>query len=244
MNYERTVIELTRRPQRRADREYRKPLPARADQAIERVSSIDLRPGDKVVVEASQVIPGDGEVIEGGTLVNEAAITGESAPVIREAGGDRSGVTGGTTVLSDRIIVRISAGPGESFLDQMIALVEGARRQRTPNEIALTLVLTAFSGPKPFPEAEARHLDGNPANNHRTNLVWATHRENEGDKARHGTKPTGARNGMARLTEQDVINIRLDYAELRSLTKTAAKYGIVFQTVSDIINRKSWSHVG
>jgi K+-transporting ATPase ATPase B chain len=117
----------------------------RADQSIERVSSIDLRPGDKVVIEASQVIPGDGEVIEGGAVVNEAAITGESAPVIREAGGDRSGVTGGTTVLSDRIIVRISAGPGESFLDQMIALVEGARRQRTPNEIALTLVLTAFT---------------------------------------------------------------------------------------------------
>ena len=98
-----------------------------------------------MVVDESQVIPGDGEVIEGGALVNEAAITGESAPVIREAGGDRSGVTGGTTVLSDRIIVRISAGPGESFLDKMIALVEGARRQRTPNEIALTLVLTAFT---------------------------------------------------------------------------------------------------
>jgi K+-transporting ATPase ATPase B chain len=117
----------------------------RADQSIERVSSIDLRPGDRVVIEASQIIPGDGDVIEGGAVVNEAAITGESAPVIREAGGDRSGVTGGTTVLSDRIIVRISAGPGESFLDQMIALVEGARRQRTPNEIALTLVLTAFT---------------------------------------------------------------------------------------------------
>ena len=84
-------------------------------------------------------------MIEGGAVVNEAAITGESAPVIREAGGDRSGVTGGTTVLSDRIIVRISAGPGKSFLDKMIALVEGARRQRTPNEIALTLVLTAFT---------------------------------------------------------------------------------------------------
>jgi potassium-transporting ATPase ATP-binding subunit len=117
----------------------------RADKSIEQVSSVALRPGDKVVIEANQVIPGDGEVIEGGAVVNEAAITGESAPVIREAGGDRSGVTGGTTVLSDRIIVRISAGPGESFLDKMIALVEGARRQRTPNEIALTLVLTAFT---------------------------------------------------------------------------------------------------
>jgi K+-transporting ATPase ATPase B chain len=117
----------------------------RANGSTEKVSSIDLRPGDVVVIEASQVIPGDGDVIEGGAVVNEAAITGESAPVIREAGGDRSGVTGGTTVLSDRILVRISAGPGESFLDKMIALVEGARRQRTPNEIALTLVLTAFT---------------------------------------------------------------------------------------------------
>jgi K+-transporting ATPase ATPase B chain len=117
----------------------------RANRAVEQVSSADLRPGDEVIVDESQVIPGDGEVIEGVALVNEAAITGESAPVIREAGGDRSGVTGGTTVISDRIVVRISAGPGESFLDKMIALVEGARRQRTPNEIALTLVLTAFT---------------------------------------------------------------------------------------------------
>ena len=120
-------------------------LRRRADHKIEQVSSIDLKPGDVVVVEARQTIPGDGEVIEGVAMVNEAAVTGESAPVLREAGGDRSGVTGGTTVISDRIVVRISAGPGESFLDQMIALVEGARRQRTPNEIALTLVLTAFT---------------------------------------------------------------------------------------------------
>ena len=117
----------------------------RADGTTEAVSSVALKVGDVVVVEARQVIPGDGDVIEGGAVVNEAAITGESAPVIREAGGDRSGVTGGTTVLSDRIVVRISAGAGKSFLDKMIALVEGARRQRTPNEIALTLVLTAFT---------------------------------------------------------------------------------------------------
>src|ERR1700735_4815241 len=117
----------------------------RVDGSTETVSSINLRPGDRVIVQANQVIPGDGDVIEGAAVVNEAAITGESAPVIREAGGDRSGVTGGTTVLSDRIIVRISAGPGESFLDKMIALVEGARRQRTPNEIALTIILAAFS---------------------------------------------------------------------------------------------------
>jgi K+-transporting ATPase ATPase B chain len=112
---------------------------------IQQVSSADLRPGDRVVVEAGQVIPGDGEIVEGMASVDESAITGESAPVIRESGGDRSGVTGGTRVLSDRIVVKITAASGESFLDRMIALVEGAVRQRTPNEIALTLVLTAFT---------------------------------------------------------------------------------------------------
>ena len=113
--------------------------------AIEQVSSVDLRPDDRVVVEAGQIIPGDGEIIQGIASVDESAITGESAPVIREAGGDRSSVTGGTIVLSDRIVVRITANPGEAFLDRMIALVEGAIRQRTPNEIALTLVLSAFT---------------------------------------------------------------------------------------------------
>ncbi len=112
---------------------------------VDEISSTDLRPGDVVVVLAGQIIPADGEVIEGIATVDESAITGESAPVIREAGGDRSGVTGGTLVLSDRILVRVTAHPGESFLDHMIALVEGAVRQRTPNEIALTLVLTAFT---------------------------------------------------------------------------------------------------
>jgi len=112
---------------------------------IEEVLSSDLRPDDRVVVETGQMIPGDGEIIEGIASVDESAITGESAPVIREAGGDRSGVTGGTRVLSDRIVVRITAATGESFLDRMIALVEGAVRQRTPNEIALTLVLSAFT---------------------------------------------------------------------------------------------------
>jgi len=112
---------------------------------IEEVPSTALKPGDRVVVEAGQMIPGDGEIIEGVASVNESAITGESAPVIRESGGDRSGVTGGTTVLSDRIVVEITSGQGDSFLDRMIALVEGAIRQRTPNEIALTLVLSAFT---------------------------------------------------------------------------------------------------
>jgi K+-transporting ATPase ATPase B chain len=109
------------------------------------VSSTMLRKGDHVLVEAGQVIPSDGEVVEGVASVDESAITGESAPVIREAGGDRSGVTGGTRVLSDRIVVRVTAEAGQSFLDRMIALVEGAIRQKTPNEIALTIVLAAFS---------------------------------------------------------------------------------------------------
>jgi potassium-transporting ATPase ATP-binding subunit len=117
----------------------------RADGTCETISSVKLHRGDLVIVRAGEVIPGDGEVIEGAASVDESAITGESAPVIRDAGGDRSGVTGGTTVLSDEITVRISAEPGETFLDRMIALVEGAVRQRTPNEIALTLVLSAFT---------------------------------------------------------------------------------------------------
>ena len=116
-----------------------------AADALEEVSSADLKPGDRVVVQAGQTIPGDGEIIEGVASVDESAITGESAPVIRESGGDRSGVTGGTEVLSDRIVVQITSGAGDSFLDRMIALVEGAIRQRSPNEIALTLLLSAFT---------------------------------------------------------------------------------------------------
>jgi potassium-transporting ATPase ATP-binding subunit len=112
---------------------------------VDEVPSTALKPGDRVVITAGQTIPGDGEIVEGIASVDESAITGESAPVIREAGGDRSGVTGGTVVLSDRIVVQITTGAGESFLDRMIALVEGAIRQRTPNEIALTLVLSAFT---------------------------------------------------------------------------------------------------
>jgi K+-transporting ATPase ATPase B chain len=105
----------------------------------------DLRRGDVVVVEAGQVIPGDGEVIEGIASVDESAVTGESAPVIRESGGDRSAVTGGTKVLSDRLVIRISVNPGESFLDRMIGLVEGAKRQKTPNEIALHVLLSGMT---------------------------------------------------------------------------------------------------
>jgi potassium-transporting ATPase ATP-binding subunit len=111
----------------------------------EQVSASQLRKGDAVVVEAGQVIPGDGDVIEGIASVDESAITGESAPVIRESGGDRSAVTGGTKVLSDRIVVRISVNPGESFLDRMIGLVESAKRQKTPNEIALHVLLSGMT---------------------------------------------------------------------------------------------------
>ena len=111
----------------------------------ETVPASALRKGDLVVVEAGEIIPGDGDVIEGIASVDESAITGESAPVIRESGGDRSAVTGGTKVLSDRIVVRITASPGESFLDRMIALVEGAERQKTPNEIALNILLAGLT---------------------------------------------------------------------------------------------------
>jgi K+-transporting ATPase ATPase B chain len=109
------------------------------------VAATELKLDDLVVVEAGQVIPGDGDVIEGVASVDESAITGESAPVIRESGGDRSSVTGGTKVLSDRIVVRITSKPGETFIDRMIALVEGASRQKTPNEIALNILLSALT---------------------------------------------------------------------------------------------------
>ena len=129
-------------------RKTRRETPAhrlRPNGKIEETTSTALQAGDKVVVEVGQLIPGDGEIVEGVASVDESAITGESAPVIREAGGDRSGVTGGTCVLSDRIVVKITAGAGSSFFDRMIALVEGAIRQRTPNEIALSIVLAAFT---------------------------------------------------------------------------------------------------
>ncbi|MBI2422681.1 MAG: potassium-transporting ATPase subunit KdpB [Candidatus Hydrogenedentes bacterium] len=117
----------------------------RDDASIDITTSDDLRIGDVVLVAAGEVIPSDGEVIAGAAMVDESAITGESAPVVREAGGDRSGVTGGTRVLSDEITVRITTGVGESFLDRMIALVEGAVRQKTPNELALTVTLAGMT---------------------------------------------------------------------------------------------------
>ncbi len=119
--------------------------PAASGASTEDVPSGDLRVGDIVLVETGELIPGDGDIVHGIATVDESAITGESAPVVRESGGDRSAVTGGTRVLSDRIVVKITSKPGETFVDRMIALVEGASRQRTPNEIALNILLASLS---------------------------------------------------------------------------------------------------
>ncbi len=146
-NFAEAVAEGRGKAQAEALRKMRKDTTARrlVNGVEESVSAAQLRKGDLVVIEAGDMIPGDGEIIEGIASVDESAITGESAPVIRESGGDRSSVTGGTKVLSDRIVVRIGADPGESFLDKMIALVEGAARQKTPNEIALHILLVGLT---------------------------------------------------------------------------------------------------
>jgi K+-transporting ATPase ATPase B chain len=146
-NLAEAVAEGRGKAQAAALRRTRSDTPARRlrDGREEAVAATALRKGDLVVVESGQVVPGDGEITEGIASVDESAITGESAPVIRESGGDRSAVTGGTRVLSDRIVVRISADPGESFLDRMIALVEGASRQKTPNEVALHILLVGLT---------------------------------------------------------------------------------------------------
>jgi K+-transporting ATPase ATPase B chain len=129
----------------RQDVQARKLAAADRSAAFDRVPGSALRKGDLVLVEAGEIIPGDGDVVEGAASVDESAITGESAPVIRESGGDRSAVTGGTRVLSDWLIVQIAANPGEAFLDRMIAMVEGAKRKKTPNEIALSILLAGFT---------------------------------------------------------------------------------------------------
>jgi K+-transporting ATPase ATPase B chain len=116
-----------------------------ARQVVEMVSSTSLQKGDRFLVEAGDILPADGEIVVGIASVDESAVTGESAPVVREAGGDRSAVTGGTRLLSDWLIVQVSAGSGEGFLDRMISLVEGAKRQKTPNEIALSILLSSFT---------------------------------------------------------------------------------------------------
>ncbi|AWH51998.1 K(+)-transporting ATPase subunit B [Stenotrophomonas sp. ESTM1D_MKCIP4_1] len=150
-NFAEAVAEARGRGQAASLRRARQDLVARrlaapqpgADEA--QVPAAELRPGDHVIVSAGELVPADGEIVQGLATINEAAVTGESAPVLREAGTDRSGVIGGTKVLSDQIIVRVTAEPGHSFLDRMIALVEGANRQKTPNEVALTLLLAAMT---------------------------------------------------------------------------------------------------
>ncbi|MFA6962043.1 MAG: potassium-transporting ATPase subunit KdpB [Opitutaceae bacterium] len=147
-NFAESVAEGRGKAQARALRASRKQLVAnrrRKDGTLESINATSLSKGDLVFVKAGELIPGDGDVVEGAASVDESAITGESAPVIREAGGDRSAVTGGTCVLSDTLLIRITANPGEGFLDHMISLVEGASRQKTPNEIALTILLSALT---------------------------------------------------------------------------------------------------
>ncbi|HLO82081.1 MAG TPA: potassium-transporting ATPase subunit KdpB [Chitinophagaceae bacterium] len=152
-NFAEAIAEARGKAQADSLRKTRQDTPAKliapVDKSLEEqvimVSSSQLRLGDRFVCETGDIIPMDGEIVEGIATIDESAITGESAPVIREAGGDKSSVTGGTKVLSDRIIVRVSTQPGETFLDKMIALVEGANRQKTPNEVALTILLASFT---------------------------------------------------------------------------------------------------
>ncbi|HVJ38639.1 MAG TPA: potassium-transporting ATPase subunit KdpB [Stenotrophomonas sp.] len=150
-NFAEAIAEARGRGQAASLRRARKDLVARrldddrADARETAVAAAELRPGDHVIVSAGEFIPADGEIVRGLATINEAAVTGESAPVLREAGTDRSGVIGGTRVLSDEIVFKVTAEPGHSFLDRMIALVEGANRQKTPNEIALTLLLAAMT---------------------------------------------------------------------------------------------------
>ncbi len=150
-NFAEAVAEARGRGQAASLRRARQDLVARRLAAPQpgaaetQVPAAELRPSDHVIVSAGELVPADGEIVQGLATINEAAVTGESAPVLREAGTDRSGVIGGTKVLSDQIIVRVTAEPGHSFLDRMIALVEGANRQKTPNEIALTLLLAAMT---------------------------------------------------------------------------------------------------
>ena len=146
-NFAEAIAEARGKAQADSLRKTRAETPARmlSDGREVQVSSALLKREDLFICEAGDIVPADGEIVEGLASIDESAITGESAPVIRESGGDRSSVTGGTRVLSDRIVVRVSSGPGESFLDRMIALVEGSSRQKTPNELALTILLAAFT---------------------------------------------------------------------------------------------------
>lgn len=147
-NFAEAIAEARGRGQAASLRAARRDLVARKLDQVgkeSRVAASTLKPGDLVIVSANELVPADGEIVRGLATINESAVTGESAPVLREAGTDRSGVIGGTKVLSDEIVVQVSAEPGQSFLDRMIALVEGANRQKTPNEIALTMLLAAMT---------------------------------------------------------------------------------------------------
>jgi K+-transporting ATPase ATPase B chain len=147
-NFAEAIAEARGKAQAESLKKTRQETPANIlmpDNSIKSISSADLKKGDIFLVTAGEIIPSDGEIIEGLASIDESAITGESAPVIRESGGDKSSVTGGTKVLSDRIVVTVTVQPGESFLDKMIALVEGSSRQKTPNEIALTILLAGFT---------------------------------------------------------------------------------------------------
>lgn len=146
-NFAEAIAEARGKAQADSLRKTREETPAKViiGDKVQTVSSSGLKKGDIFICEAGDTIPADGEIIEGLASIDESAITGESAPVIREAGGDKSSVTGGTKVLSDTIKVLVTQQPGESFLDKMIALVEGASRQKTPNEIALTILLAGFT---------------------------------------------------------------------------------------------------
>ena len=149
-NFAEAIAEARGKSQADSLRKTREETPAKKIEAVgelyvNTVPSSSLRKGDIFICETGDIIPSDGEIIEGLATIDESAITGESAPVIREAGGDKSSVTGGTKVLSDKITVQVTTQPGESFLDKMIALVEGASRQKTPNEIALTILLAGFT---------------------------------------------------------------------------------------------------
>lgn len=146
-NFAEAIAEARGKAQADSLRKTREETPAKllVDGKVKTVSSSSLKKGDEFVCDAGDVVPADGEIVEGLASIDESAITGESAPVIREAGGDKSSVTGGTKVLSDHIRVRVTVQPGSSFLDKMIALVEGASRQKTPNEIALTILLAVFT---------------------------------------------------------------------------------------------------
>jgi K+-transporting ATPase ATPase B chain len=146
-NFSEAIAEGRGKAQAESLRKNRSLIQARIikDNNEEMILATELKKGDVVVCEAGEVIPSDGEVIEGIASVDESAITGESAPVIRESGGDRSAVTGGTKVISDRIMIRISTEPGNTFIDHIIELVEGAKRQKTPNEIALSILLSGLT---------------------------------------------------------------------------------------------------